>query len=320
MAYRFLVDSALRLSAMAASAASLLIVTYHRIPDKPDPLLPSEPHEEAFRFQMAFLARHLRPLLLPEAVDRLYGGSLPARAVCITFDDGYANNHEVALPVLRRLGIPATFFIATGYLDGGLMFNDGIIEAVRRSPRQSLELSSIGLGTHSLESIDARRRVVRALISSLKYRPHRERASLVAQVQERAEAHVPDNLMMTTAQIRALHASGMDVGGHTISHPILTQLPDDEANREIAQGRSDLTRILGTAPRSFAYPNGHPGEDFESKHAAMVAAAGYSYALSTVLGCARPTSDRWQIPRVTLWSRTVPRLTANLVSLYAKSR
>lgn len=70
-----------------------------------------------------------------EAVRALAEHRLPTRALAITFDDGYADNHDVALPILRRLALPATFFTATGFLDGGCMFNDIVIEAVRGGPR-----------------------------------------------------------------------------------------------------------------------------------------------------------------------------------------
>lgn len=320
MTPRILVDLALAASLAGIRSIPLLIVTYHRVPEVPDAMLPSEPHAAAFRLQMEFVARHLRPLPLPEAVDRLYAGTLPKRAICITFDDGYANNHDVALPVLRSVGVPATFFIATGYLDGGIMFNDEIIEAMRRSPRTTLDLSPLGFRVFDLAGVDARRRAAREINTALKYRSVLERGSLVTQIRHFAEADVPASLMMTTHQVRALQAAGMDVGGHTSTHPILARLPDEEASREISAGRTRLGEILGAPPRSFAYPNGRPGDDFEVRHAEMVKAAGYSYALSTVTGGARESSDRWQIPRITLWSRTVPRLTANLMSHYARAR
>ena len=80
---------------------------------------------------------------LDVAVDALKTGKLPARAAAITFDDGYADNRSIALPILKQHGLSATFFIATGYLNGGRMWNDTIIEAIRRSEAKKLEIGRI---------------------------------------------------------------------------------------------------------------------------------------------------------------------------------
>jgi peptidoglycan/xylan/chitin deacetylase (PgdA/CDA1 family) len=113
--------------------ASLLVLIYHRVLPTRDPLLPDEPDAADFSAQMDLIGRNFRVLPLREAVQRLRSGDLPARSVSITFDDGYANNCEVALPILRERGIPATVFVATGFLNGGRMFNDTVIEAIRRA-------------------------------------------------------------------------------------------------------------------------------------------------------------------------------------------
>ncbi|MBN8279288.1 MAG: polysaccharide deacetylase family protein [Gammaproteobacteria bacterium] len=310
-------DVALLAAGLGPARRPLAIVTYHRVPAAADPMLPREPHAAPFRAQMEFVARHLRPLPLPDAIGHLYAGTLPRRAICITFDDGYANNHDVALPILRSLGVPATFFVATGYLDGGIMFNDAVIEVLRRHSAPTLDLTDLGFGQLSLANTDQRRAAARRIYGHVKYQSRADREALVARLCGLTGVTLPRDLMMTCDQVRALQAAGMDVGGHTISHPILARLADDDAREEIAGGRARLAAILGAAPRSFAYPNGRPGDDFEPRHAQMVADAGYAYALSTIPGCATPGADRWSIPRVTLWSRTPLRLTANLLKLYA---
>ena len=82
-----------------------------------------------FEAQMRVVAENFVPLPLSEAVDRLMIGELPPRAACVTFDDGYIDNVELALPILQSHGLSATFFVATGYLDGGWMWNDKVIGA-----------------------------------------------------------------------------------------------------------------------------------------------------------------------------------------------
>jgi peptidoglycan/xylan/chitin deacetylase (PgdA/CDA1 family) len=118
----------------------LSILIYHRVLPVPDPLRAGEPDATRFDQQMRYLARHFSVLPLREAFRRLRAGTLPRRACCITFDDGYADNLTVALPILEKYGLPATIFIATGYLDGGRMFNDAAIDALGAAPGDALDL------------------------------------------------------------------------------------------------------------------------------------------------------------------------------------
>ena len=95
----------------------LSILIFHRVLPRPDALQPDEPTPEQFRWQVRTLAASFRVLPLGEAVTRLRAGTLPPRSAAITFDDGYADNAELALPVLRDEGLTATFFVASGYID-----------------------------------------------------------------------------------------------------------------------------------------------------------------------------------------------------------
>ena len=100
---------------------------------------------------MRWIRSWFNVLPLALAVERLRQGDLPARALAITFDDGYADNAEVAAPILERLGLPATFFVTTGFLQGGCMWNDRVIEALRNCAADELDLSELGLGTLDLQ-------------------------------------------------------------------------------------------------------------------------------------------------------------------------
>lgn len=309
------------LGAMARLSArhGLLVATWHRVLPGEDPLLPSEPDVRRFATQVGFLARHMRVLPLADALQRLAAGTLPPLAVSITFDDGYANNLDHALPILEAFGVPATVFVATGYLDGGCMFNDAVIETIRGCRHARLDLSSVGLGCFSLASLEERRTAIDSLLGQLKYRPLAERTELAARMAAIAGVGLPTNLMLSSAGVRELHRRGIEIGGHTVHHPILARLPPDEARREIAEGAARLEAITGAKPRLFAYPNGQPGRDFGPEHAGMVQDVGFSHALTTRVGLAGPDTDPYQVPRVALWSRTTPRLAANVLSLYARA-
>jgi peptidoglycan/xylan/chitin deacetylase (PgdA/CDA1 family) len=279
----------------------LSILIYHRILRARDPLLDDTIDAAAFAEQMALLASNFNVLPLGEAVQRLAQGRLPARAACVTFDDGYADNHDVALPILKQFGVPATFFVASGYLDGGRMWNDTVIEALRRAQGPRLDLSNLGLGALPVSSIDERRAAVRVLLRAIKHRPPVARADVVERIASTVAEPLPEDLMMTRAQVRALRDAGMAVGGHTVTHPILTRISDEQAEAEMAEGKAMLEAVIGGPVKLFAYPNGVPTEDFGPNHVALARKVGFSAAVTTSWGAARRTSDVFQLPRFTPW-------------------
>ncbi len=286
------------------SAEPLSILIYHRVMPAPDPLRPGEADAETFERQMAFLARQCAVLPLLEAADLLRQGKLPRRACCITFDDGYADNLTVALPILERHSLPATVFVATRYLDGGRMFNDTVIELVSRIPGAELDLRPLGLGRYALANVDARRQTVLALLTDLKYREPAERDRLVAQIVDAAGVgKLPQDLMLTTAQLEELSVRGVEIGGHTHAHTVLTTLDPTGVRNEIVSGRTRLESITGKPVRSFAYPNGRPGRDYSADHVAIIRAMGFDAAVTTAPGVARPADDPYQLPRFTPWGK-----------------
>jgi peptidoglycan/xylan/chitin deacetylase (PgdA/CDA1 family) len=297
----------------AGHRAKLSILIYHRALAAPDPILHDEIDAATFEWQMTLLRDEFNVLPLGEACARLARGALPARAACITFDDGYADNEQTALPILKRLGLPATFFVSTGFSDGGFMFNDGVIEAVRRAPAGTHDLSSLGLGTCSLDDSASRRAAIDALLGLLKYRPVLERGALVEQLAAALRSALPKDLMMRPAQIKRLHDQGMEIGGHTVNHPILTVLDEQQARAEIVGGKHRLEEITGAPVTLFAYPNGKPGRDYGPRDVDLVRQAGFTTAVSTTAGVAHRASDPLQLPRFTPWDRSPRRFGLRLL-------
>jgi peptidoglycan/xylan/chitin deacetylase (PgdA/CDA1 family) len=305
--------ASLLVRAVEPAAQRLLVLIYHRVLPAQDPLAPREMTAEVFRWQMRLLREHAAPLAVDEALARLQARSLPRRAVCVTFDDGYADNERVALPILREFGVPALFFVTTGFLDGGRMWNDSLIEAIRRLPAGDHDLSPIGLEPLRLDGDASRMLAARSVIGALKHLEPQQRAASVQWLEDRCGRELPRDLMMTSAQVQALHASGMTIGAHTVTHPILTRLTDEAAAHELRESRVRLESLLRTPVRYFAYPNGRPGDDYGDAHVELARACGYDAAFSTRRGACTPDSDRWQLPRFTPWDRTPPRWIARLV-------
>jgi peptidoglycan/xylan/chitin deacetylase (PgdA/CDA1 family) len=305
----------------ATGRGKLTILIYHRVHPIVDTLFPGAADARRFDQQLSWLKAALNVIPLHEAIDRLRQKKLPARAACITFDDGYADNATVALPILLRHRLHATFFISTGFLDGGRMFNDTIIESVRRAPGPVIDLGFLELGTHRIDTPRSRRAVIELIIDKLKYLPSSSRQMQVDALARSVGGDLPQDLMMRSAQVRDLHREGMTIGAHTVTHPILARLDPAEARAEIQAGRAALESLVGAPVTLFAYPNGKPGQDYDPTHVAMVRELGFSAALSTHRASADANSDLYQLPRFTPWGENPLRfgidLARNNLGLYA---
>ncbi len=298
----------------AGEKARLSVLIFHRVLAEPDPLFPAEMDARRFDALCGWLTSWFNVLSLDQAVQHLKAGTLPARAACLTFDDGYADNYHVALPILQRHGLRATFFIATGFLDGGCMWNDVIIESIRGSTAPVQDLHSLGLGRHASGSLAERRTVIAALIDQVKYRPVQERIVLAQQITELARVQLPAKLMMTSGEVKAMRNAGMQIGAHTVSHPILARLPDAQARQEIQESQHTLERLLDERVGLFAYPNGKPGEDYTMAHVGLVRSLGFDAAVSTRWGASGSADDLFQIRRFTPWDQNRLRFGARIVA------
>jgi peptidoglycan/xylan/chitin deacetylase (PgdA/CDA1 family) len=320
MSYDPLLRLGLRLLSPPGAAGRLSIVIFHRVFETTDAIFPGDPDRRRFDELCGWLAAWFRVLPLDEAVQRLATGSLAERALCITFDDGYADNHDIALPILQAHGLTATFFIASGYLDGGRMWNDTIVESVKACRADSVDLTSLGvpgLARCPLTSSTERQQLVHRLLGAAKYLLQPQRQALADRVAQLAGVEPPGNLMMSSQQVRAMASAGMQIGAHTVSHPILARLDDAASRREIEQGRAELQAITGAPVTLFAYPNGKPGTDYLPRDADIVRQLGFEAAVSTSPGAAcLGGASPYELPRFTPWDsgrlRFGLRMAANL--------
>lgn len=302
----------------AGDRARLSILIFHRVHASPDPLFPDEVCAHRFDAICSWVRSWCHVLPLDEAVQRLAQGSLPPRALSITFDDGYADNQQVALPILRRHGLTATFFIATGFIDGGRMWNDTLIESIRRAPGTSLDLGDIdglqSLGRVSLDGIAQRRATIASVIGAAKYLDAPRRDALVQRLASKSGAELPQDLMMSSDQVRSLRRAGMQLGAHTVNHPILARIGPETARDEIARGRESLQAMIDAPVELFAYPNGKPGQDYGAEHVDIVRRLGFRAAVSTAWGSSTRASDPLQLARFTPWDQTRLRFGLRLVA------
>jgi peptidoglycan/xylan/chitin deacetylase (PgdA/CDA1 family) len=256
-----------------AGGVRVLVVSYHRVTLDYDTSAREElasllVSASTLRRQLEGLARTREIVSLDDA-RRILAEPRAARrprrdVVAVTFDDGYADVFDVALPILEQLRVPATAFVATGY-----------VGTRRRLPHDRIfaaltELARRGIPPHCAALEDP----VQALLDSCAAPgPAATLDRLIARLPHDKLAAVSDALMVRVAmrdddlpastrvmawdELRALDAGGVDVGGHTVSHAVLSNLPLSRARREIAGCRDALLSRLGRAPRHFAYPNGY---------------------------------------------------------------
>lgn len=303
----------IRWSSGRGGRGRLSIFIFHRVLPAPDPLFPGEVDCEQFDRMVGWIASWFRVLPLEAAVQALRNGTLPDGAAAITFDDGYADNLHHAQPLLRKHGACATLFVATGFLGGGCMWNDRVIESVRRTWKDQLDVPQVLPEPVPLSDVRQRRAAIELLISRIKYLGPRERSGAVEQVERAAGVQMPRDLMLTHDELRGWHAGGQQVGAHTVNHPILASLQDDEARSEIAHGRDELESLLDARIALFAYPNGRPGTDYLPQHVAMARDIGFDAAVSTTWGVATPDSPAFELPRFTPWDRTQGRFAVRLL-------
>lgn len=281
------------------ATGKLLVLTYHRVLEQYDPII-DEVDAVQFTQQMETLAEYFNVVPLAEGIERLQSGTLASGSVCITFDDGYRDNFDVALPILNALNLPATFFVAIGYLGKGIMWNDVIIESIRNTSLQELDLSEFGFGVTKICSIEKRVQLVDNLLGEWKYLPVKERDQLAERLQAIAAVTLDQRIMMTKHEVQELANAGMEIGGHTISHPILTCSNFEQAKREITDCKYELESMLGKQIKFFAYPNGQLEKDYRHEHAKLVEEAGYIAALTTNDGYVNHDADMYELPRVSI--------------------
>ncbi len=194
----------------------LFILIYHRVLDEPDEMRPWEVDKDRFTWQMELIAKYFNVLTFTEAIEKMDKGELPPRAMCITFDDGYADNYTNALPILLKNKLSAIFFIASGYLDGGRMWNDSVIESIRAMQANTLDLTAIGLGKYDISSLQKKASVALEIIQKIRHLKPNIRSQYTDYIVSLENNKLPDNLMLSTQQLIKLHESGMEIGGQRL--------------------------------------------------------------------------------------------------------
>lgn len=284
-------------------APGFQILTYHRLTKRRDPFFAGI-DVELFKQQVGFLVRNYAVMDLAEIVRRLDDGqAIPRNAVALTFDDGYRDNYELAFPILESFQIPATVFLTTGFVNReGLLWNDKISYAVKHTRKKCLTFGCQDTVHFPLHTVGERLVATRTILFQLLHDPHAWKLALTDALLKDLDVHDFGDLwdsMLTWDQIRRMKAKGIRFGAHTVTHPILSRLPLEEARREILESKEAIEAELNEPVELFAFPVGRPA-DFNSHLKKTVRELGFRAAVTTIFGTNTGETDRFQLRRVGL--------------------
>jgi peptidoglycan/xylan/chitin deacetylase (PgdA/CDA1 family) len=321
---RRLREAARRLKDRFASRA--LILMYHRVTELAnDPYLLAVTPKH-FAEQLEVIRRYGAPIRLRQLVEALQDGKVPKRGVVVTFDDGYADNLYSAKPLLERYDIPATVFVTTGHVGHPCEFWWDELDRLLLQPGtlpSRLELSLDGhawqweLGEAATYTTadyqrDCNWHIEREDSPTPRHRLHRSLYKLLHNLTATHKRQLLDDLRIwasaqpigrsthrTLAVNELAHLAEqqlIEIGAHTVTHPVLGTLPVATQRDEILQSRTRIEELVGRSVLSFAYPHGSYTQDT----LAVVRDAGFSFACSSDTAAVRTDSDPFRLPRISM--------------------
>jgi peptidoglycan/xylan/chitin deacetylase (PgdA/CDA1 family) len=278
----------------AFARPSLLCINYHRVAnhvEHDDDTIAVTPAE--LEWQADWLRRNVQVLGGNEIMGLLrHEWSLTKPMVCLTFDDGYADNFAAGRMLMTRFGISAMFFIPTGFIETGVIPPwDRMAYALKHT--REVELQVPAIGSMKPFRVVVQRALVGSQLMQIYYRlPGPLQSKLVEAIETAARVAAPrpaTPLFMTWDQIRELHRMGHTIGAHTVTHPVLATQSPAEQRAELTVSRQRLEEQLGVPVPLFAYPFGKLGVTHTETTQALVQDSGFTGAFTNEGGWNPPT-------------------------------
>ena len=279
----------------SALVRDLRILAYHRVLSIEDEtafdfdLELVSASEAQFRRQMHLLRRRCNPVTFHDLIAAFETGKpLPPRPVVVTFDDGYDDNYRVAFPILRELGMPATFFVSTGHIESGRPYAyDWFVHMLCRTADTQLAIAALDVDCPLPDSRSQRRALAADLLDRMKTLDAGRQEAIIASLETRwsmpRERGHADCRPMTWDQLREMQAAGMEIGSHGVWHNMLAKLAPDAMRTEVAGSKQTLDRELPRPVQAISYPVG--GLDaYNDAVVGEAMAAGYRLGCSYISG------------------------------------
>jgi peptidoglycan/xylan/chitin deacetylase (PgdA/CDA1 family) len=272
------------------------ILMYHRVVEAP---FVSGLHPVAFKRQLEYIARYFNVVSVEQLLAHHAAGTLKPYMLALTFDDGHSDFYETVWPLLRRYGLPATLYVPTGFIDGThWLWPDKLRYILLNTRAETIDLPETG--RLSLTDAD----VIRSWSVLGDYclqLGSESRSALLERLAGLLDVAVPALPLppftpVTWGQLREMVGQGLDVGSHSVSHPILSQLQGGSLTDELLLSARRIKEELGNYPRGICYPNGRP-QDINDLVVEAAAGAGYRYGL---LACkvAPDSNDMFRVGRI----------------------
>lgn len=281
------------------------VLAYHSALEQPAPFsIWQHMEKQQLESQLAWLSRHCQCISVSELMAGLASKQLPKNAVAITFDDGFANNLHVVLPMLEKYRIPATFFIVAGFIDSGrLMWPEVVACILSATRRSSIQFDGKQFLIGSVaEKTAAYKVLARYMKLTLPAQLQAELRALADAAEVTEESMLAQPLahqvrMMSWQELQTLASSELvEIGAHTINHHPLSAISDAEVEFEMTSAKKLLEQKIG-AVRYFAYPYGGP-QDYHPHHRQIIVDAGYQAAFTTDPECVVRDTQPFSIPRL----------------------
>lgn len=290
---------------LAACQNAYHILPYHMIADDPDPFYP-QISKNRFERQIAQLAKHYTVMPLDALVEKARAGESVRRHAAITFDDGFRDNFDIALPILEKYGMSATIFLITGNIESQkapwfIRFR----YLFRETNKDRIDISLNGNRfSDEMRTPIQKKAVSDRIMSYFKTCPDTERLEILEELENRL-GPVPDspkleNIMLTWDHVKTMAERGIRFGAHTVRHPVMSRVPLPEAAREISDSKKMIESAVGIRVNTFAYPFGRK-EQFTPELFALLEQEGFVCAVSTELGYNSPEEERFALRRNMPW-------------------
>ncbi|QDU52387.1 polysaccharide deacetylase family protein [Gimesia panareensis] len=298
----------------------LIVLNYHRIGDWQNSLFDHDlwsASAEDFEQQLRFLTLNFDLIRIHDLEHVLKQPR--GRYVLITFDDGYRDNYEWAFPLLRAYNSPATFFLTTGFLDDRKMaWWDEISWMVRSASKGTLKAEPWFDLELSLEPEQASQ-TIKSLLQIYKSLPGEQTADFMNALAEvtgtgRCPAEIADQVWMDWEMVREMSEAGMDLGGHTVNHPVLANHPEETQQHEVSHCKHRIETEINRSISAFSYPVGAQ-HSFNQLTRECLEQAGYRWGFSYYGGYSSlGDHDPWDLPRIAIESESPAELFRSSVS------
>ncbi len=292
---------------------SARILYYHRVNDDRDPFFSSMP-TRVFREHMRFIAKYYNVVSLDELPARLDDRSSDP-LLAITFDDGYEDNYRNAFPILRDYNLPATVFLTTGSIDSGEpLWFEQLATALKRTDREFLDLEIDIPRRFWLRNQSERLHANAGIFRLFRTLPDASRRDWLAIICRALAADVISERrkkMLAWDQIRIMERENISFGGHTVTHPFLSKLTEENVRWEVGECKRRIEEELDHPIHHFSYPNGRE-EDFGMWNKEAIRRAGYHNAVTTIWGMNYPDTDPMELRRGGPWEQNLAQFASKL--------